>query len=117
MPDDIFDDIDPYFDDFNRAFPDLNDNQLNQYITSSTFNNSFSNGSFSFIHVNDRSINANGDAFVSYLSTLKLTFSVICLTETWSNEHDFLDSIFDSYKGFHAFRYVDRRVGGVSTYF
>ena len=114
--DNIFDDLDPEINHFNRAFPDLNDNQLNQYFTSSTFNNSFNDSSFSLIHVNIRSINANGDAFISYLSTLKLKFSVICLTETWSNDHNFLDNIFDSYKGFHAFRSVDRRGGGVSIY-
>ena len=114
--DNIFDDIDPEINHFNRVFPDLNDNQLNQYFTSSTFNNSFNNSSFSLIHVNIRSVNANGDAFVTYLSTLKLKFSVICLTETWSNEHNFLDDIFDSYKGFHAFRTVDRRGGGISIY-
>ena len=93
--DNIFDDIDQEINHFNRAFPVLNDNQLNQYFTSSTLNNSFNNSSFSLIHVNIRSINANGDAFMLYLSTSKLTFSVIHLTETWSNEHNFPDDIFD----------------------
>ena len=116
----IFDDIDPEINHLNRAFPDLADgNEQNNYFTSSTFNNSFNSvnfNSFSLIHINIRSINANGDSFVSYLSTLKLKFSVICLTETWSNEQNLLDNIFPSYKGFHTFRSIGRRGGGVSVY-
>ena len=115
----IFDDIDPEINHLNRAFPDLADgNEQNNYFTSSTFNNSFNSvnfNSFSLIHINIRSINANGDSFVSYLSTLKLKFSVICLTETWSDEQNLLDNIFPSCKGFHTFRSIGRLGGGVSV--
>ena len=41
----------------------------------------------SFIHLNIRSIKANGNEFNSYLETLDLSFDCIALTETWL-KHD-----------------------------
>ena len=38
---------------------------------------------FGVIHVNIRSMGANGDALVVYLSLLHREFDIVCLTETW----------------------------------
>ena len=49
---------------------------------------------FSVIHVNIRSISANGDALSVYLSTLNRELDVICLSETWVRELEFMDDFF-----------------------
>ena len=52
------------------------------------------------IHLNIRSIKANGDNFVSYLENINLKFDVICLSETWINDNDFSEDFLPGYKSF-----------------
>ena len=67
----------------------------------------------SFIHVNIRSIRANGSDFYSYLETLRLKFSCIALTETWlKNDMDQTFS-FPGYKSINRTR-KNSHGGGVS---
>ena len=114
-----FDDIDAEINHFNRIFPDFESNQSNPYFNSESFNSKFSSNnshSLSIIHINIRSIAANGEAFASYLTTLKFNFDVICFTETWANHHKFQENFLPTYVGFHACRPPGRRGGGVAIY-
>ena len=82
-----FSDIDIDLNYFDNLYNGLHDNQ--QYFNSDLFNNKFHNdvsnlsNNLSIMHVNIRSISANGDELVAYLETLILKFDIICLTETW----------------------------------
>ena len=72
---------------------------------------------FSIIHLNIRSLPRNGNDFIAYLETIKMKFSVICLTETWLNENRVVDDVFTDYNAFHSMRSTDRSPGGgVSVY-
>ena len=97
-----------------------NDSNLNcKYYSSERFNNEFittKNSDLSIIHCNIRSLNANGEEFISFLHTLKLNFDVICFSETWCKDEDLLNSFFPNYKGFHSYRPENKRGGGVSIY-
>ena len=79
-------DIDQHF--FENNYPSLNGDLRDQYYSIERFHNAFSsenpNRDLSVIHVNIRSIAKNGDALVTYLSSLKKRFNIICLTETWT---------------------------------
>ena len=114
-----FSDIDIDLNYFDNLYNGLHDNQ--QYFNSDLFNNKFHNdvpnlsNNLSIMHVNIRSISANGDELVAYLETLILKFDIICLTETWLNDDNFIDNIFTGYIGYHSMR-QNRRGGGVSIY-
>ena len=100
---------------FNILYPSLT--QAVPYYDADSFNNDLdfnTEFSLSLIHVNIRSLAANGDTFISYLSTLNLTFDVICLTETWTCDSS-LDHLFPNYNGFHYSR-SSSRGGGVAIY-
>ena len=45
---------------------------------------------FSLMHVNIRSLNANIDKLKTFLHTLNHQFGIICITETWLTNADFL---------------------------
>ena len=116
--DNYFDNIDVDLNHFNELYPSLQTSRENQYFDSDKFNRVFfSDGGrdLSLIHLNIRSIRANGDAFILYLSLLKRKFDVICLTETWVKEPDLIDDIFSDYHSFHSFR-QSRVGGGVAIY-
>ena len=69
---------------FEQHYPSLNDSRIEQYYDCEKFNNSIiGNGvnDFSVLHVNIRSLNANGESVV-HLSSFNCEFDV-CLTETW----------------------------------
>ena len=114
----FFDNIDADINHFEQLYPSIGDNNFDQYYDSGKFNSVFSvNGTrdFSVIHVNIRSISANGDALSVYLSTLNREFDVICLSETWVRELEFIDDFFPNYTSFHSTR-LGRRGGGVAMY-
>ena len=93
-------------------------NNSDQYYDNGKFNSVLSlNGTkdFSVIHVNIRYISANGDALSVYLSTLNREFDVICLSETWMREFEFIDDFFANYSSFYSIR-LGRRGGGVAMY-
>ena len=76
-------------------------------------NSNISSDSFSFLHINIRSMQKNFEKFQEFFKTLKFNFSTVCISETW---YDSLDSIKSSnyrlhgYKSFHKTR--DGRKGG-----
>ena len=114
-----FDDADADLNHFNRIFPDFNSDRECSYLTCSAFNDQFKTvniDNLSVIHINIRSLSANGDTFVSNLLTLNLNFDVICFSETWLNFEHSLGNFLPSYNGFHACRPSGRRSGGVAIY-
>ena len=113
----VFRDIDADLNHFEELYPCLNDSQIEQYYSSDRFNSVFSSGSMndlSIIHLNIRSLGANGDILNAYLSLLKLNFDIVCLTETWVSDSEILD-VFQNYNGFHSIR-QNRRGGGSSIF-
>jgi len=91
-----------------------------EYFLESSFNNSLtqypgSNKSFSIFHANIRSSSRNFADFLSFLSLLDCTFSVIALSETWLNSrnHDLFP--IPNYNHESAYREY-RQGGGVSLY-
>ena len=70
----------------------------------------------SVIHLNIRSISRNGDAFITFLSCLKRSFDVICLSETFVNDLNIVNNFLDDYIGYHSIREGDRARGGVAIY-
>ena len=112
-------DIDVDLNHFNQLYPTFQQSTNNQYFDSNKFNTKFNehnDKNLNIIHFNARSMNANGDGFSSFLSTLNIKFDIVCICETWYNVHSGLDIFFPSYKGFHVFREGERRGGGVSIY-
>ena len=61
-----------------------------EYFTEQSFNNKFANcdSQFSLFHLNIRSVPANLTSLELYLSSLRNTFDVIALSETWLSEHN-----------------------------
>ena len=100
--------IDVEINHFNNAFPDVLNNQNCLYYNVETFNSEFNElnpTDLSIIHLNIRSLAANGDDFNSYLSMLNLHFDVICFSETWINESNLSDNhLFPLYNGYHSSR-------------
>ena len=68
---DIFGDIDVETNHFNAVYPNLFENQRNQYYTTDKFNDNFSfnNRDLSIFHLNIRSLSKNGDNLDAFLST------------------------------------------------
>ena len=108
--------IDADLNYFNDAYPSLNDNHYDQYFDSSAFNNLQldNNSNFSVMHLNIRSLKKNGETFEAYISTLKLKFDVICLTETWSKDIELINDFLDDYSVFCSTR--SGRGGGSAIY-
>ena len=79
------------------------------------FIDSSSHDSFSILYLNIRSIKKNFDNFELFFSTLGLSFSVICFSETWLNEVG--NSLYElpNYTSKHQVR-DDRKGEGVSIY-
>ena len=117
----ILQSIDAEINHFNNAFPDVfNNDNLNQYFTVETFNNQFNHLSktdLSILHLNIRSLAANGDDFISYIETLNVKFDIICLSETWLNDSNIIDNhFFPLYNSYHSFRPAGKRGGDVSIF-
>ena len=111
-------DVDSNLDDFETLYPSHPFDRNNQYYDASKLNSAVPsdlNGSLSVIHLNIRSLKANGEDFIAYLATLRVTFDVICLSETWQ-VNPTVDSLFPDYVGYHAQRPAGQRGGGVAIY-
>ena len=116
---DIFDEIDADLNHFEQLYPELCRNR-DQYYDNERFNTIFgvndsSVNDFSVIHVNIRSLNANGNDLNVYLSLLNLKFDVVCLSETWVKEGECVDNFFPNHYCFYSSR-CDRRGGGVAIF-
>ena len=75
--------------------------------------------SFHILHLNIRSLNKNFENFKSFLSTCSHTFSIICLTETWSSNDSFKDNSnfqLPGYNSIHQERSNNKRGGGICVY-
>ena len=69
----ILENIDIELNHFNKIYPDIHANQAIQYFSTETFQTQFPNlkpCDLSAIHLNIRSIHANGSEFCSHLETL-----------------------------------------------
>ena len=104
---------------FDVVYPDLRQSESIQYYDSEKFNTEIGGtvgaNDFSVVHINIRSISANIDSFLAYLSLLKCSFDIVCFSETWLNECGHLDDYFPNYRSFHSTR-TNRRGGGVAIY-
>ena len=108
-----------YLNHFNELYPSFQHNIKIQYYDTAKCNKSFqhNNGSnLNIILLNIRFLNANGDCFSSFLSTLDLKFDLICLTETWLHTDNLIDNFFPGYIDFHLIREISSRGGGVAMY-
>lgn len=86
------------------------------YYSEEQFNTKFSPvNMFSLIHFNCRSLYKHFDNIKEYLSTLKHTFSVIALTETWLDERRGTDFVMDGYQLYHSNR--TNTIGGGAALF
>lgn len=69
---------------------------------------------FNILHINIRSCNKNLNKFLVYLSSMKVNFHALILTETWLKaESDWLD--IQGYKAFHCTRENRKNGGGITT--
>ena len=106
-------------DTLNDIYSSFNNDSECKYFNSTDFNNSFplnDEQNFSVIHCNIRSMKANGEDLTNYLETLYLKFDIICLSETWIKDIQYLNSFFPTYHGFHSTRPPAQRGGGVSIF-
>ena len=78
----------------------------------------FSSETFSILHLNIRSMNKNFENFQAFYKSLNMSFSIICLTETWANDINFdKNSLFqlEGYNPIHQIR-KNRKGGGVAIF-
>ena len=111
----INDDLDP---DVN-LFEDLLQCNCNYYDEDS-FNELVSSGinefnSFSFLHLNIRSIPRNFHSFENFVQCLKHRFSILGISETWHNPNTCDLFPLEGYQCVHSYRY-NRKGGGVTMY-
>ena len=101
-PSDMLRDVDPDEQFFNDVFPTYSDGTHSPYYSLERYNNEFRNASPSFnvLHMNVRSLNANGDLFSSFLNALHKTSDVFVMTETWLAEVSLELGTFDGYNSF-----------------
>jgi len=91
-------------------------NSMSDYYTEEKFNDTVSlDSTFSGIHFNCRSLYANFTKIQEYLRSLKYTFSVIVLSETWVNEARGVDFCMEGYEVYNCNR-RDKRGGGVALF-
>ena len=72
---------------FNNNISSLESNYLSPSEIDKNFQN-FSTESFSVLHLNIRRMNKYFEAFQDFYKSLNTKFSIICLTETWTNDSD-----------------------------
>lgn len=107
-------DIDPDVH-FYSAFNDFNFCEYYSVERFNDFSGAIPSNAFSSFHLNIRSLSKNYDEFVHFLHTLKHTFTVIALSETWLSEDtkDFFK--LTNYQSCHYVRQA-RPGGGVSLF-
>ena len=89
-------------------------NHCSKYSVQS-FNNAIgdSKNHLMFVHHNIRSFNKNYDELSVFLEQIKVTVSIIILSETWFTENFQCD--IEGFQSYHVYR-TDRRGGGVSVF-
>ena len=78
----------------------------------------FSKNSFSFLHLNIRSINKNFEAFTAFYSKLNHIFSAICFSETWASEKNINKNSTYQLKNYNVIHQVRNscKVGGLCIF-
>ena len=105
----------PNLDDRDPAFHYCNVDSRCSYFNQLSFNTTFKsdNASLKLFHLNVRSTSKNFDELMIFLHSLKTSFHVIVLTETWLNDPaEFLDVA--GFRAYHSVR-TGKRGGGVSV--
>ena len=105
-PSDMLRDVDPDEQFLNDVFPTYSNSTHSPYYSLECYNNEFRSASLSFnvLHMNVRSLNANGDLFSSFLNALYKTPDVFVMTETWLAEVSLELGTFDGYNFFPVVR-------------
>ena len=91
------------------------------YCCPNNFKNNFQcflKDSFSFLHLNIRSINKNFESFKGFYSAIKFKFSIVCFSETWVEDISFnKNSIFQlsGYQVLHQTR-KNHKGGGICAF-
>ena len=70
---------------------------------------------FSVFHLNVRSLNKHANELVSLLSSIKISFDIICLTEVHNTNLDHFSSLLNGYV-YHPVPSLRGNVGGVCVY-
>ena len=110
----------------NNQDPDVNFYQTqissldtNYYIPNKVKENleNFQQKSFSFLHLNIRSMSKNFESFREFLDSFCFSFSAICLSETWCQPHETSNSNLQipGYVSLHQTR-KNRRRGGLCIF-
>jgi len=108
------DDIDPDLNLLHTNYknsPYYLDTEFNDFIDKS----SLSNANFSILHINARSLQYKINTLLGFLNNLKLSFSIIAVSETWANDSN---EEFLNIPGYN--KYLKSRInkpgGGVALY-
>ena len=113
----LFDNIDVDLQYFQELYPNLNNENTQQYFDISQFNDNYTkgDGDLNIFHINIRSLYSNLDDINSFLQLIKYKFNILCFTESWlSNATKDLVS-FPGNKSFHQLR-NNKRGGGISVF-
>ena len=103
-----------YFDETDYDSKYFHVNEIKTFLNDLT-----QHKNFSLLHLNIRSLRSNLDDFHTLLEESKHSCNVICLTETWLNDHEFkINSNYHLpiYKGIHYKRKTNKRGNGVLMY-
>lgn len=94
----------------------LSSNNINcNYYLEDDYNNIKSEGKFSIIHFNSRSMYANFNAIKEYLQHFVQPFSIIALSETWFNDDKGVDFELKDYNLNYVNR-TNKSGGGAALY-
>ena len=120
-----FNKSDSLFDDFNdpdsHYFDETDcDSSICTWmkLINTFLNNLTQHENLSLLHLNIRNSRSTLDDF-TLLEESKHSFNVICLTDTWLNDHDFKinsNKLLPNYEGIHYERKANKRRGGVLMY-
>ena len=91
-----------------------------EYCNEDEFNDNYgsinpSNIELSVFHINIRSLNANQSKLIQLLSTIKLKFDLIILSEIWTYNLDFFKNIIDGYMLYYDIPSYST-VGGIGVF-
>ena len=103
-----------YFEETDYDSKYFHVNEINTFLNDLTRHENLS-----LLHLNIRSLRSNLDDFHTLLEKNKHPFNVICLTETWLNDHEFKANSnyhLPNYEGIHYERKTNKRGIGVLMY-
>ena len=110
--------IDADINHFDQIYRSLQNSRINQYYDTESFNglvSNFNQRDFSVMHLNIKSIKANGDSLLSFVSTLNYKFDIVCVTETRLHDLEQANAVFQNYTSYKSNR-VNRPRGGAVVF-